>query len=301
MIRTRPLLISTILTLAAGFVLAPTPTTAQQPKAQVKRRAAAKARAEALKPVVHALGLTIYKSVPAPKAEPEPSASGTDGAVFNAGPTASMNMMFRVDLPGRNVIGIDESASKLTEFGDDKGTDMLKADPAHPTFFSEASFTPRPRADSEPHSVTIDLARPQAPATGALKISLKADLVVLCSDSAKTAEHKDAAVKVGTKITAGPFSCTIAEIEASEVGDFKFQVTLRSSQSFKGNVKDLSFVDPDGKPLKSQLFSDGSGSKIFTRTYGLDRQVDKVTVKVVYFDKVESIHVPVELSAGVGL
>jgi hypothetical protein len=297
MAHARPLLISMVLTLTSSLLVGSSAPTSQEPDARTKNGAAVEAKAAAAGKVeVQLLRLSISKPTPRPRAE-------EGQPIFGMGEKGT-SLSLRVALPGRSVIGLDKAATKLMEFADDKGTDLLKPAGDRPDF-GDSPISRRVMSESEPHALTLELAGDQPPAPGAVKISVKADVVVLCSGGEKTAEQKDVALKSGTKIAAGPLTFLVGMTEATtDLGEYKFMFVLSADRPFESTIKDFSFIDPAGKPMKSQVIIDFSSTSIeggsYSRTYVLERMVDKVTMKVTCFDNVVAVHVPVELTTGLG-
>jgi hypothetical protein len=80
-------------------------------------------------------------------------------------------------------------------------------------------------------------------------------------------------------------------------------VTLQSSSPLRA-IKELTFLDADGKKIEHSRMSSGAsgwgGKKTYTVTYGLAKKVDSVSVKVVWFTKTDTVKVPLEVKVSVG-
>jgi hypothetical protein len=291
MLHARPLLISMVLTLASSLLVgSAAPTTSQEPKARTKKAAAAKAKAAAAgKAEVQLVRLSVSKPA-------RPRADGV-GPPLGAG-LKGTSLSLCVVIPGRHVVGCDLDACKLAQFIDDKGTVLLRPD-------APRTWSGYSKAESEPHALILELSGDEVPAPGAATISLKADVVILCGSGEKTAEKTDIALVTGTKFSVGPFAYTIESTREVDLGESKCLLTLESGQPFDEAIREISFLDPAGKPMKSQLYSNGrgvnNGIQIYNGMFGLDRKVEKVTMRIVYFEKFERMHVPVDVTTGLGL
>jgi hypothetical protein len=70
-------------------------------------------------------------------------------------------------------------------------------------------------------------------------------------------------------------------------------------------IKEIAFLDADGNVIEHSVgmrSSSGSmGRKTYGVTYNLKKKVDVVDVKVTYYNKLETLTIPVELEIGVGM
>ena len=186
-------------------------------------------------------------------------------------------------LPGKQIVGIDTAASKLT-VTDDKGTDLipgLKLNPAVPS-------------DKTKSQGRLYLIGPKAPAAGATRVKVKGELVFLCGVGEKTATVEKLPLKAGEKATAGP-----AALEVIPAKD-RFAVDLRAGSPL---VKSVAFTDAAGK----QLFAAGaitlvvSDSKVAQAgNLTLPAKTEAVGIKVVHYEKIEAVKVAVDSETGVG-
>jgi hypothetical protein len=253
------------------------------------------------------VGLTIGKEIPKPEEEDsskKPSFGGGFG-MMGVQPGTSLSIHFAGN---RDFVRLDDEKSKIISFADDKGTDLLsksdksKSKPGAVQF----SFTPRLRADfaEDRHAGLIHATAPQRPVAGATKITLKADVVIKCGTGEKTAEQADIKFEKGTKITAGPVPMTIEQVEPSSFNDdYKMTVTLQAKAKLD-SIKKIAFFDASGKEIKSTKGGESSftfaGSTQVDRGYMLAEKVDSATIKITYFEKLEDVVVPVEITTGVG-
>lgn len=210
---------------------------------------------------------------------------------------------FRIIRKDKVLIFVDETASKLASFTDDKGTVLAKPGSVDRLknwwlgAFSEIS------EDGHVYHFSI-VSDTKTPAPGARTLQAKAVIVLFCGSDEKTEKQKDVALKVNTKITVGPIQMTISKIWQEERGDEKLTaVTLESDKRFYP-IRKLEFLGPDGKAIETLNLGEGStsmgGKLTYDRTFGLKSQVDKVTVRITYFAKTEKLTVPVDVNVGVG-
>jgi hypothetical protein len=69
-------------------------------------------------------------------------------------------------------------------------------------------------------------------------------------------------------------------------------------------IKKLAFFDAEGREVESQVLgqsSSGFGDRMTYGTlYGLARKLDRVTVRITYYETLEPVTVPLDLTTGVG-
>jgi hypothetical protein len=309
-----------ILAAAAAIACwAATDSRAYQAGAKSKKAAGSAAAGKAAK--VEVVGLTVEKVATAPKAE---AGAVGDGGMMVPGPTMRLGRFIQegttvslhVSLPGRTITGFDDQQSKLTAFKDDKKTDLAKARPKPKDAGVGFNFGPGSSpltAEIGPggHSCFVDVKGPALPATGAGRISVKADLVFRCGEGEKTAEQKDVALTDGTKITAGPVPMTVkpgqgfgVNLPGQPAADQGTTIILRTERPLAA-ITSVAFFDAAGQEIKSQktgFNAAGVGENVQIETwYRLEKKVDKVGVKVTYFEKIVNLSVPVDLTVGIGL
>jgi len=195
-------------------------------------------------------------------------------------------------------VGMDDRKTKLAALTDDKGTSLLRPS----KWVSGISSFPRFSEDG--HVCVVDVIGTALPAKGAKTIRVKASLAMKCAEGEKTAVQKGLVLKKGSKLTGGPVPWTIEEVGKSDWGDAKLAVTVTGGVSHE-MIKEFAFLDADGKKVKHSIgMRSSSGARnhmTYKVTYNLERKVDVVDVKVTYYEKLETIAIPVDLEVGVGL
>jgi hypothetical protein len=210
------------------------------------------------------------------------------------------NVSLYVSMPGKTIIELDKEASKLTKFTDDKGTVLAK--PGSGKSY-ESWLGTRPPIGNDGHSCAPSVRSKKLPAAGSSALILDARLAFICGDQPETAQW-DVSLTKGTPVKLGTVAAKISKIEEPTYGKMKLNVTFTSSQSFR-TIHKLVFLDSAGKEIKSRGTGNGSSTfgskKTYTRTYGLAKKVDKVTIKIDYWGKIETVTVPVKVNVQMGL
>ncbi len=241
---------------------------------------------------VELVGLAISK--------PVDSSSGlmSTGMMVSAG-TA---LTFIIPSGERHFVGFDSKASQITKCLDDQGNDLNASQDGGSSFGSFGPFNASVSEDGKMCQIAASV--PGVPAHGAMKINFEATVAILCGADEKTEEQKDVALEAGSEITVGPVPLKVESAQPEDFGDTKFAITLNSSQP-RDAIKSLEFVGADGEVIEHQSMGGGSfgfGDEMTYQTsFGLKKAVDKVTVRITYYSKVETYTVPVKIETGVGL
>lgn len=223
--------------------------------------------------------------------------------IFKAPPAKPGTFMLRsngifmeimIALPGRFITGLDAKAGKLDSFSDDKNNALFKKGGG--LFGGGASWLNEfgMRFDPDGESVAVQIQGTNAPGKDAEKILLKGSLSVRCGSDAKTTDAKELVVKAKAEAEVGPFK--------ARVGQFG-NIEIWSSEE---NIKKVEFLDDKGKPIMAgppgRTRSPSKQEKLaHGYSYFLIGKHEKLSIKIHYFTKVETVKVPVDLRVGLGL
>jgi hypothetical protein len=215
-------------------------------------------------------------------------------------PPNGVTMHLTVAQPEKFVVGIDAKASKLESFTDDKKNDLNKK-PAG-LFGGQANWLAEYATEYSPDGdyCTIQITAAGAPGKGAEKILVKGSLVLKCGAEEKTMDKKEIALKMNEEVSAGDF-----KVKVNYAGDFGAGLTVLSAEP---RVKSVEFFDAEGKAIKTMPSARGTIALAPLEkpqaavTYSLGgKKMDKASFKITYFDKIESVTVPLELRVGLDL
>jgi hypothetical protein len=232
-----------------------------------------------------ATALMVRKPLPPKKTDPL--------AFVDTGSTA---LDVTLTATGKYVLGVDLKASKLEHFTDDKQTKLDSGNR-----FGQNWLSDYPQITPDGEQCTVHLSAPTPPAKGAAKVQVKATVVLQCGADEKATDKKEIAIKKDQKETVGAFTIQVVNDGAAFGGP---QIAVISDKQI---VKGAEFFDAKGEAIKLQLFPyrqnvfAGPGKMQYSLVSTLPQKADKVSVKVNYFNKVEPVEVPLDLSVGVGL
>jgi hypothetical protein len=280
--------------------------------------------------LAYALGITVLLTGPVvgadpsvPAAQPAPPAADPSAASVYVrslnlvGPeyktgkdvlrpvnwTSGTAVVLLVSRPAGGLILLDDQATQLAKFTDDKGTDLLKAPQPPPAYPARPVFGYVP-PDGLTATVTIHV--PVLPAKGAKEIALRGVLVFRTATRQATAEQSDVPLTEGSQISTGPYDLEITKVGKQDArpGAGGLTITLQANQDLSDIVA-IKFFDEAGKEI--QAFKRGWGSSgpgndmTAYQTYDLARKADAVTVKITYWTDPRDIEVPLDVKLGLGL
>jgi hypothetical protein len=196
---------------------------------------------------------------------------------------------------GKHILGIDEDASSIKTMADDKGNALKPK--------ATGLLGPFPKISPDARRLVIEARSKDVPAEGGKQIHIAGQIAVQVGSDEKT-KLVEMPLKAEAKVELGPVKATVSEVADARWGQSKVAVTLKSPSPLRA-IKELTFLDADGKKIEHSQMSSGAsgwgGKKTYTVTYGLAKKVDSVSVKVVWFTRTDTITVPLDLNVSVGL
>lgn len=255
---------------------------------------------------VHALSVA--------KIEPGPGASSS----LVPGVLAGLTLHCFLSANQRVIIRVEKRSSRLKSLKDDRGTDLMpKGDDRRSGTF----WWIRRAEDGRSIRFCIRSAR-AVPASEATKVTASAELVLVCGLDPKTDERKGVPLRKGTAVNVGPLKMTIARVtdltaDADNEKDpsaipahfrmkgakmaFRLTTGTEPKGSYMDCIQKVTLLDAEGKEITAKAHTSTYGGKAYMQEYDLARKVDKLTMRITWFGKIETITVPVEVSAGLGL
>jgi hypothetical protein len=196
----------------------------------------------------------------------------------------------RVKCAGAALLGIDDDASKLIAFTDDRGTDLSQKD---------QWLWPFLHTSDDGQETTVTLKSEKTPGPGARELRLRAVVALKTGADPQLAETKDCAFAAGSTLDAGFATWTVKESKRENGG---LSLTLHATTSFDG-VRELVFVGPKGALKHDERGTCGwsiNGKGEYTKSLFVPGAPEKMTMRVAYWGRTETAQVPIDVAAGVG-
>ncbi len=199
-------------------------------------------------------------------------------------------------LPMKSIVGVDPSESKLASFTDDKDTDLIQN--AKKGRVEPSGLVGGFRITTDCQYCRVAYYALGRPVEGATKVRVKGTLAVLIGKDEKTVEMQDVALPLGIDLKVGKFH--VPKLGGNTFLHYDGDRPLKSLVLLDAAGKEVAFKYPgyfEGGPPEFNL----RGKQHFRGRFYTKTRIDRCTVRVVYFETVERILVPVDLEASLGL
>ncbi len=214
-----------------------------------------------------------------------------------------ITLVLLVLMPEGGIVELNNGASKLDKLTDDKGTNLLIGD-SKGGRAGIGARPGRPRVISKDGKACIaELNGKSLPIKGATHVLASGTLVLNCADRKETIQHKNIALKKGTKLP-GDIPFTISNVGKPDWGNDALQITLAAQQDL-ASIAEIKFFDAQGKEIKSRragTASTRSGTAVSVwRNFNLKKKVDVVTIAITYWTDMRIVKVPFNVKTSVGM
>lgn len=209
---------------------------------------------------------------------------------FSAKPFNSDNgtkIVLWVKMPaGQGLIELDEDASLLESFTDDKGTNLGGKFDSFPDEFKDAS------------GGTIEVESTAIPAAGATALQVEGSLAMTVATSTRKTRVSNVALRNDAKLTLEKTPMTLAEVEADgEEQTF----TLKLPRQVMTGIKNVVFLDAKGQPLEGRATGNGYINDNAEMSFRVKTTGKTVTMEFETWQGQRTIKVPFKVKAGFGL
>jgi hypothetical protein len=210
---------------------------------------------------------------------------------------SQLDLSLAVTVPGKKLIGIDRKASPLTKFADDRGTDLSGGKPI--------SLGMVPQINPDGSLLLATLFSRTRLAADARRVIVEGEITAVCGSVPATATLKDLDVKV-----AGGFRLGDEMKARGKIADFPVRVTraglARTPQVMidapDQRITRVVRIDADGGAIQlKRVARSNTADGGVSQHYALDKSVEKATIQITYYTKVERVKIPVALKIGPGL
>lgn len=187
---------------------------------------------------------------------------------------------------GQGLIEIDEDASILQKFGDDKGTDLGGRFDNFPDEFKDGS------------GGTLEISSTGMPAAGAARLTAEGTIALTVADGVKPQRIANLLIANGRTFALDKTTVTVAEV-ATSGGDLTFDLKL-PRQVMEG-IKDVRFFDAKGQPVEGRRTGSGYMNDAGEMSLSVKTAVKTLTIEFDVWQGRRVIKVPFKVQAGLGL
>ena len=169
------------------------------------------------------------------------------------------------------IIKIDEDASVLETFADDKGTNLIVKD------FGRQGFGPFPKRSEDGKAGIISLASSKLPAAGATEVTAKGKIAMTTASTKKAERSKIVELKKGATLTLGKINFKVVKVEGK--GETK-QISLETNDSIDA-LAEVRFIGENNAKLETERRGSGSMGFAGKKTYSIDYEIKEASAKVI--------------------
>ena len=237
-------------------------------------------------------------------AKPLPQQEGHNDVLMRWNEGTTVSLLVRVD--DISIIDLDENASKVNSFVDDKKNDLMKSSGVQQqqgwSMFRSTEPVSCSVVDSEGTWALVAFHAPNSPADGCKSISLKADVALRAGSGSVITEHKNIDLSGKGQFNAGNATVLVKKSDSNMgmMGDYKMQIALVSKDALD-TIKEYSFFNPQGEEIEYDWAGSSRSGTTSTIYIVLTEEVDTITIKTDTYEKFETIRIPVSLEIGLGI
>ncbi len=203
--------------------------------------------------------------------------------------------------PDGKIVSINQFASKLDSFTDDKGTDLLAVKSDNP--FSKPGFGIMD--NSKTTCATVDMQAAGLPAKGATALNISGKVVLEVATGTKQFTVENVEMKTNAEFSIGDLSVMISNVGTNRnawmAKDYPYSVSFSSLHDLE-NISTLEFFDSQGNKIEARKSSWGGGGFLgYFVQYDVKQNMNRVKIVATCWQDLKTIEVPISVKASVGL
>ncbi len=214
-------------------------------------------------------------------------ANGTELKPFNESPGTTVAIAL-VAPKGSGIVDIDDHASKLDAFNDDKGQSLME----------EGRIGPFPHITEDGTAALIEVEVRARPSAGATSVSLQGSVAMTLAGGSKPTRAANVKLDANATFKMGATTLTITD---PKVEDEATQFTVNLPRSLLTTVRDIRFFDTKNQPIEGHR----RGSGYFNEKAELELEAktkDKViTIEFELWQNPKVVKFPFNVTAGLGM
>jgi hypothetical protein len=214
-------------------------------------------------------------------------ANGTELKPFNESPGTTVAIAILAP-KGTGIVDIDDHASKLDAFNDDKGQSLME----------EGRVGPFPHITEDGTAALIEVEVRARPSAGASSVSVQGSVAMTLAGGSKPTRAANVKLDANATFKMGATTLTISD---PKVEDDATQFTVNLPRSLLTTVRDIRFFDTKNQPIEGHR----RGSGYFNEKAELELEAktkDKViTIEFELWQNLKVAKFPFNVTAGLGM
>lgn len=247
-------------------------------------------------------GRGTQKSAPAPQPPAAPAqvsavalrivgpgfgANGTELRPFNEQPGTVVVLAIQPPR-GSGIVDVDNHASKLESFSDDKGLSLLE----------EGRVGSFPKVAEDGSAALVEIEVRARPSSGAASVTAQGTLAVTLSAGSKPLRAAGVRLAAEQAFKIGAAAVTIGEVKADEEST---RVTFGLSRTLLNSIREVRFFDAKNVAIESRRAGSGYMNERAHLEYELKTKDKTATVEFEVWQTPRVVKVPFSVQAGLGV
>lgn len=230
---------------------------AQRPATGAQRPAAAAPQPAAL-PQVSAIGIRVVG--------PGLGANGTELRPFNESPGTVVALAIQA-ARGGGIVDIDNRASKVDAFTDDKGQSLLE----------EARVGSFPKVAEDGSAAIVEVEVRARPPAGAASVTVQGSVAMTVAAGSKPVRASGVKLETGQTFKAGTATMTIGEAKVEEEST---AITFGLTRTLLSTIREVRFFDAKNAPIEARRSGSGYMNEKASLDYSAKTKDKAVTIEL---------------------
>ena len=213
-------------------------------------------------------------------------ANGSELRAFNERPGTAIAIAIQAPT-GTGIVGIDDHASKLDAFSDDKGQSLLE----------EGRIGPFPKVAEDGSSALVEVEVQARPSSGAVSVTAQGSVTMTLANGSKPQRIANVRLEATRTLKLGNATITITEAKAD---DESTQLTFGLARSVLTTLRGVRFLDAKNEAIESHRRGSGYINEKAELEYELKTKDKVVSVEFDVWQSLRSAKVPFNVQAGLG-
>ena len=276
---------SSAITFALALAVASPPAFAQKKPARPRQSAAtakqapAKAAAPANPPHITAVGIRVTGL--------GLGANGSELKPFNESPGTSVALA--IEAPkGSGIVDIDDDASKLEAFSDDKGQSLME----------EGRVGPFPHVTEDGSAALVEVEVRARPSAGASSVSVQGTVAMTLAGGSKAVRATNVKLDAGQTFKLGATTVTISD---PKVEDEETQFTINLPRSLLQTIREVRYFDAKNASIEGHRRGSGYFNEKAELELSAKTTEKAITLEFELWQNLRTVKVPFSVAAGLGV
>ena len=188
---------------------------------------------------------------------------------------------------GSGIVEIDDDASRVDTFSDDKGRNLLE----------EARFGSFPKVSEDGSAALVEVEVRARPSAGASSLQVTGSVAMTSSNGTKATRIANVRLEPERKMKVGAATISVKSVTP---GDESTEVSLALARSTMNSIRQVNFFDAKGESIESRRTGSGYMNDDAEMSFNLKGNQKLVAVEYEVWQNLKTVKVPFNLTVGLG-